>query len=272
VMSVVKPLQDRMLDAADVIFVGSEPMIDASPVLARFKGKCTVLPYPVSSDRLLPSPEYRSEHQPDVGKPIVLFVGRLVYYKGVEYLIRAIKDVDAHLIIAGDGPLRSSLEKLANTLGVTERVSFKGNVTDQELGALYRMASVFVLPSVESAEAFGLVQVEAMLHGVPVVNTWLPTGVPSVSLDGKTGFTVLPRDPSALAVAINRILVDPLLRASFSASAKQRSAEYSPARVLAQLRGVYHHIIESTQEQNATHIDHHSSPVAESAIYASSGS
>lgn len=240
-MSAIKPLETRMLKAADVILVGSEPMIEQSPVLAPFKEKCTVLPYPVSTERLTSRTTNRECGNND--KPIVLFVGRLVYYKGVEYLIRAMKGVDAQLVIAGDGPLRGDLERLANELSIQDRVSFRGGVTDEELGLLYRRASVFVLPSIEAAEAFGLVQVEAMLHGVPVVNTALPTGVPTVSMDGETGFTVPPKDASSLSSAISRILEDRSLRSTFAANALKRAQMYSPVTVLEQLRSIYFRIL-----------------------------
>src|SRR5208283_126499 len=137
----------------------------------------------------------------------------LVYYKGFEYLIQAMKDIDATLIIVGDGPEYTRLEDCAWQAGVRSRVVFAGWVRD--LRPYYHAASVFVLPSIARSEAFGLVQLEAMAAGKPVVNTALMSGVPFVSQDGLTGITVPPCDPEALSAALNRLLGDAALRESY---------------------------------------------------------
>src|SRR6185295_4672597 len=110
--------------------------------------------------------------------PTVLFVGRLVAYKGLDVLLRAMVDVPGSLALVGDGPLRESLQKLAQELGVADRVTFLGRVSDADRLAWFGRADVVVLPSVSRQEAFGMVQVEAMLTGRPVVSTSVPTGVP----------------------------------------------------------------------------------------------
>lgn len=143
---------------------------------------------------------------------IVLFVGRLSYYNGVEYLIEAMQSVNAKLLIDGDGKSREKLENMTVSLGLEERVKFLGKVSNELLKYCYQICDVFVLPSVEPTEAFGLVQLEAMAYGKPVINTLLPTGVPFVSIDGKTGLTVEPRNSKALADAINKLLSDDELR------------------------------------------------------------
>jgi rhamnosyl/mannosyltransferase len=149
-----------------------------------------------------------------------LGVGRLVYYKGFEYLVRAMKEVEGHLVIIGDGPLRGELERLAESLGVSGRVSILTDVNDTR--PYYQSADVFVLPSIARSEAFGIVQLEAMACSVPVVNTSLDSGVTYVSQHGVTGLTVLPEDSTALGKAINRLLDDPVLRSKFGAAGRQR--------------------------------------------------
>ena len=115
-------------------------------------------------------------------------------YKGVEFLLRALTESDVAAVIIGDGPLRGSLEDLATGLGVDSRTFFLGAVDDGALAAWYGACDIFVLPSVTRAEAFGLVQLEAMARGKPVISTRIETGVPWVNLDGYTGLTVPPSD------------------------------------------------------------------------------
>jgi glycosyltransferase involved in cell wall biosynthesis len=156
------------------------------------------------------------------GPRIVLAAGRLVYYKGFEYLVRAMAGVDAHLLIAGDGPLLGELRRVARDAGVAGKVTLLGRVPD--LRPLYHAADVFALPSVARSEAFGIVQLEAMACGVPVVNTALDTGVPFVSPHGVTGLTVPPADSGALAAALARLLGDSALRARMGSEGRARVA------------------------------------------------
>jgi rhamnosyl/mannosyltransferase len=144
------------------------------------------------------------------------------------------------LLVAGDGERRDELERQASVLGVDDRVRFLGYVGDDRLLDCYSVADVFVLPSVEPSEAFGIVQLEAMAHGLPVVNTDLPSGVPWVSQDGRTGLTVPPRDPEALATAVRRLLEDESLRERFGENARRRvETEFSEDRLLSQTLDVY---------------------------------
>lgn len=223
-----RPFLVRFLRRADAIIVATPNHIDSSPVLREHRDRCTVIPYGI---RL---PEAGSADAGAVrairekfGPRMVLAVGRLVYYKGFDYLIRAMKQVsDAHLVIIGDGPLRAELGREAETQGVADRVTFLGRVED--LDPYYEAADLFVLPSVARSEAFGIVQLEAMACGTPVVNTSLDTGVPYVSLDGVSGLTVKPRDVGALSGAINRLLDDGTLRDRLGEGARVRAhSEFS---------------------------------------------
>ena len=150
-------------------------------------------------------------------------------------------NVNARLILVGDGPLRESLLAESRRIGVEDRVLLVGEA--QDLRPYYHAADLFVLPSVTRAEAFGIVQLEAMACGKPIVNTKLNTGVTFVSPDGHTGLSVPPRDASALAGAINRILDDAELRARFGAAARDRvvrefTVELMAKRTLALYEGV----------------------------------
>ena len=134
--------------------------------------------------------------------------------------MRALKKVDAHLLIIGEGPLRGALEDEAERAGVSRRVAFLGHVED--VVPYYHAADVFALSSVARSEAFGIVQLEAMACGKPVVNTALDSGVTFVSVDGVTGLTVPPADADALATALDRLLKDASLRERYGRAARLR--------------------------------------------------
>jgi rhamnosyl/mannosyltransferase len=149
------------------------------------------------------------------GRRLVIFaIGRHVYYKGFEFLVRAMRDVrdDATLVLGGTGPLSEPLKELASSLGLAGRIVFPGRIADDALPAYYHAADVFCLPSVEQSEAFGLVQIEAMACRKPVISCELGNGVSYVNRDGVTGLVVPPADPHALAIALNRLLDDGALR------------------------------------------------------------
>ena len=136
----------------------------------------------------------------------ILFVGRLNYYKGLQYLIEATKEIAANLVIIGEGPLKNSLRNKAKELGIEGKIFFLPFMTQEELVNFYKTCSVFVLPSIFKSEAFGLVLIEAMACGKPVISTDIGTGTSFVNQDGVTGFVVPPKDSQALAQAIKKIL------------------------------------------------------------------
>ena len=217
------PLLDRALKGADAIIATSPQYEDSSPVLAAHRDRCHVLPFGV------PTAELERADTTEVarirarfGPRMVLAVGRLVPYKGFRYLVQAMRDVDGRLVIVGTGPDRDALLREAADAGVSDRVTLVGGVPS--LAPWMHAADVFALPSVQRSEAFGLVQVEAMVCGKPVVNTALDSGVPYVSLHGETGLTVPPRDPAALAAALRTLLDDPALRARLGAAGQARAA------------------------------------------------
>ena len=156
----------------------------------------------------------------------VFFTGRLVYYKGADILLKAFaKAENCELFIAGTGELEKSLKHYAAVNGLDKKVHFLGFLPDEELKQAYADCDIFVLPSVVKSEAFGIVQLEAMVYGKPVINTDLPSGVPYVSVHGETGLTVPPSDPDSLAAAINRLASDRELRETFGRNAAERVAE-----------------------------------------------
>jgi rhamnosyl/mannosyltransferase len=209
---IYRPLQSRFLDRSDMIVATSENMVACDPMLAARPDKVTVIPLGIAdrptelSDKAIAASTRLMEKAGKLRR--FLAVGRSVPYKGFFVLLEALSLVNqGFLCLVGDGPLRDRLKAKAKDLGISDRVMFTGAVTDQELHGYYCASDVFVLSSISSAEAFGLVQIEAMAWGKPVINTNLCTGVPWVSLHNKTGLTVPPGDPKAMADAM-RCLAD----------------------------------------------------------------
>ncbi len=228
-----EPVLRRFLDGARRIIVTSPNMRDECARIAPYAGKTTVIPLGIE-----PASGPVSPRRPDGRK--VLFVGRLVPFKGVDTLVSAMQSVTGTLSVVGEGPEREPLERRASEVGVADRVSFEGYVSENRLDRLYREADVFVLPSVGANESFGIVQLEAMNHGLPVVNTALPTGVPYVSVDGETGRTVEPGDPDALADAVGALLDDPARYETYSGNAQRRVAErFTRERMLRETAALY---------------------------------
>jgi len=214
-----EPFLNRVLERAARIVVSAPPLRDV-PALAGHRDKVTVLPFGLDPTGY----PVLAEHEARPGQtPTVLFVGRLVAYKGLDVLLRAMVDVPGSLALVGDGPLRESLQKLAQELGVADRVTFLGRVSDADRLAWFGRADVVVLPSVSRQEAFGMVQVEAMLTGRPVVSTSVPTGVPWVNQHDESGLVVPPGDSAALASALRRVCGDSALRARLGRGGRARA-------------------------------------------------
>ena len=224
-MLLYKPFMMRMLKRADCIITATEGHINGSDWLPQFRDKCRVIPYGITPEEYLSvrRKPVLSElcNYPDSVK--VFFTGRLVYYKGVDILLKAFGQVKGcELFIAGTGELEHSLKQYAEAHRIDNRVHFLGFLPDETLRQAYADCDIFVLPSVVKSEAFGIVQLEAMVYGKPVINTALPSGAPWVSLDGQTGITVPPSDAEALAEAINTLAGDPQLREKLGNNAAER--------------------------------------------------
>ncbi|MBL4845289.1 MAG: glycosyltransferase [Planctomycetes bacterium] len=158
--------------------------------------------------------------------PLWLMVGRLVYYKGHEVALDALKGLPGTLIVIGTGPLAGSLWESAQRLGLIKRVVFLGEVEASVLEGAYQAATAFWFPSLARSEGFGLVQVEAMASGTPVINTTIPgSGVHWVSPHEETGLTVPAVDPAAFRAAAQRLLDEPELGPSLGAAGRVRAAE-----------------------------------------------
>lgn len=243
-MSMYRPFLHKFLKRTDRILVTSPRLVKHSSELKPYQAKCTVVPLSINVKQ---HQSVSSRGRFETTEPLILFVGRLSYYKGVEYLIRSMHNIDANLLIIGEGEKSDELHSLSKELDLDKKVSFEGHVSEEELGHAYEAADVFVLPSTEPSEAFGIVQLEAMAHGLPIVNTSLPTGVPWVSQDGKTGITVTPKDSAALANAISTLLTNDDLRRTYGHNARKRvEKRFSSHRMISDVSDVYQSITDSS--------------------------
>jgi glycosyltransferase involved in cell wall biosynthesis len=241
-----KPLERLLLNRCAAIIATSPAYVASSPVLTEHADRCHLIPFGIYAeqfdDALVDQSAVR-ELRRRFGSRVVLSVGRLVHYKGIKFLIRAMAKVDAKLVIIGDGPLRADLEREAASAGLPDRVVFLGDV-DGNLNNYFHASDVFALPSCERSEAFGIVQLEAMACGIPVVNTSIDTGVPYVSPDGVTGLTVASRSPDEMAAALNRLLDDQQLREKMGRAARARVFnEFGIVEMAAQTLNLYRSVL-----------------------------
>jgi glycosyltransferase involved in cell wall biosynthesis len=222
-----RPLEKALLHRADCIVATSQVYADSSSSLQPFENKIEVVPIGVAdpvrgvvATALPPELEKRID-----GRRVVLSVGRLVPYKGFDVLLQAAPALpaDAVVVIVGSGPLQEELCHAAEAAPIKDCVIMAGRLTDAELQALFARAAIYCLPSTYRAEAFGVVLLEAMAHGLPVVATEIAgSGVPWVNQHGVSGLNVPVIDAQQLAAACNEILSSDALRQKFAAGARQR--------------------------------------------------
>jgi D-inositol-3-phosphate glycosyltransferase len=172
------------------------------------------------------------------GTPLLLWVGRLQPWKGVDIALRALQEIPrAHLMIVGDGETRADLERLAQELGLAERVRFLGALPRERLPSIYAAADLLLATSFAS-ETFGIGLVEAQACGLPVVASRFG-GFPEVIDEGHTGLLVPPRDPTALAAAVRTLLNDPERRRAMADAAPGWAAQFSWSAVADRVEAAY---------------------------------
>ena len=219
-----RPLQSWLLRRAECI-VGTTPVyLQASKSLARVQNKCRCIPIGIEPVKCISQKNnaFRTQYP---NKKIIFALGRLVPYKGFDCLVRAAAclNEDYMVLIGGSGPLRESLEQQIWRMGLKERVNLLGYVSDASLPALYNACDVFVMSSQMKTEAFGIVQIEAMSCGKPVVATTIPeSGVSWVNEHGISGLNVAPQDAEAMAAAILQICADEESYRHYAAGARAR--------------------------------------------------
>lgn len=229
----VDPFVRQVMRRAGAIIVASKRYLESSEELVGFHDKCQVFPYGIDIEAFSAEslPEVRAIHA-KYGPQLIVAVGRLVPYKGFEVLLQAMRHIDATLLLIGSGPLQKELRTTIEKLGIAGKAHLLGHVGNTV--PYYKAAQMLVLSSVTRAESFGMVQVEAMAAGIPVVNTAVESGVPEVSLDGVTGITVPPNDSKALADAVRVLLDSTATRAKYGHAALKRAQEEFTAQRMAE--------------------------------------
>ncbi len=249
----VTPALIRTLRRANRIIVADQSTIDGSELLRSFAHKCSIIPYGTDIDywSVCSKDEHFAAQQLRQKYPrLILSIGRFVPYKGFSSLLQALKNIDGQLVLVGEGPLDRKLRDLARDLSLSDRVVFAGRLDASEMKAYMHAARVLAFPSITTAEAFGIVQIEAMAAGLPVVNTCLASAVPRIARHEREGLTVPPNNTDALAEAIRRILDDSSLALRLGAAGQVRArAEYSQDVYAARIRRLYHEVLEQSALQ-----------------------
>lgn len=241
-----RPWEQALLRRARAIVATSAPYLEASAALAPWRDKTHVVPLGIA-----PSPAIASGHDdahglwPASGLRL-LAVGRLSYYKGFDVLLHALAAAPAaQLLLIGTGECEAALRRLAGELRVEERVRFAGHADDALLTRAYAHADAFCLPSIDRAEAFGLVLLEAMRAGLPVIASNIRgSGVGHVVRHGETGLLVPPRDATAMAAAIAELAASAELRRRYGVAGRQRwQDEFTLAASAQRIAALYRRVL-----------------------------
>ncbi len=247
-----RPMQQRIIDRADRIVVATPGHYANSVQLHQpgVEAKLRVVPYGFDFECLGPAhADPATTARLDAfaaGRPLLVTVGRHVYYKGYDHLISALGRLRSGAVLAmlGTGPLSEVLQRQAQQLGLAHRVLFMGEVEHAALVAAYHRCDVFTLPSVEPSEAFGLASAEAMACGKPTVVCELNNGVNQLNRSGDTSLAVPPRDAAALADALDTLALDDALRARMGDSARRWvHARFSLAAMRDGMIGAYRGLV-----------------------------
>lgn len=229
-LKLYEPLQTWLLNRSDAILATSTRYAESSPWLRTRMNKVHIAPSCVEDPLLVTTTEQRMATASRVcqswpNKRIVFALGRMTYYKGFDVLIEAARLLpdDVVILVGGGGELLEPLRQQVRNTGLSHKVHLLGRVSDEDLTGYFEAAQLFCLPSLVRSEAFGLVMVEAMGYGKPVVATDIEgSGVPWVNLDGESGLNAKPGDAASLADCILRLLDDPALTSRLGAGGRRR--------------------------------------------------
>lgn len=244
----IKFLLNKILSDANIIISPSKYFLGNSRFLNKYKDKIVIIPNGVNiSDFSVPYAKEECKRIVRLEGNIILFVGRLDQRKGPEVLIKAFVKVVKHipnakLVFVGAGPLKAKLDNLSKSLSVNNRVKFAGFIKDYEKPLYYKSADIFVLPSIMNSEIFGIVNLEAMASGTPIIASNIG-GIPDVVEDGKEGLLFPPNDPKALAKAIIRLLTDQELRDKISEQASKKVKNFSWEKIAEKTEKIYKQVL-----------------------------
>jgi rhamnosyl/mannosyltransferase len=239
------PFLRQLLRKIRVIICSNPNYIQGSNLLKKYIDKIEIIPYGIDVVRFENVDEIEvARIKKRYGNAIVLFVGRLCYYKGLTYLVESSKEVNAKFLLIGNGPYRSEIEDRIKRDNLEAKIVLLGEVSEDELPYYYHAADVLVLPSTHRSEAFGIVLLEGMACGLPLITTELGTGTSFVNIHNHTGLVVPPCDSKALKEALNRILNNKELNLKFAQNAKERvKNEFSKEKMVESFKNLYYRIL-----------------------------
>lgn len=244
------PLLSWLFEKSDYVISSSKSYALSSIYLKPFLKKVKIIPIGINPslykvDELV-SQQIKLKYK---DKKIILTVGRLVKWKGFKYAIESMKDVDdAVLLIIGDGPERKNLENLIGYLNLNKKVFLLGKLEKEKIASFLNVCDLFIFPSVGRQESFGIVQIEAMYFGKPIVSTNIKgCDVSWVNQNNITGIIVPPKDSKALAEAINKVIKNPEFKKRFGKNAKQRFEKEFDMKIIAdKILKLYKEILENS--------------------------
>ena len=215
-----QPFIRKLFDKVDVIVPTSQNLITSTPILQRFENKIRVINLWLDQDRFKYLPDVDEEFKVQIGSynEFSLFVGALRWYKGLDVLLDAAKQVKGNILIVGKGPEGKHLEERIRKEKIAN-VFLLGFQSDERVAYLFKQCRFFVLPSQTRGECFGQVLLEASYYKKAMISTELGTGTSFVNKDGLTGYVVQPSDAIELASRMNELFEDEELCSSFGENA-----------------------------------------------------
>lgn len=229
-----QPLMRQFLKRIDSIATTSNNLLQTSPVLKQFTNKSHVIPIGLE---MLSAPENKIEllhqWQQKFPQPFFLFIGVLRYYKGLDFLLEAMRDTDINLVVAGFGPEATHLKELAEKYQL-KNVTFIGKVNEADKWVLLELCHAVVAPSHLRTEAFCISLLEGLMHGKPLISTELGTGTSFVNTHDLTGIVVPPCDPLALKQACLKLLNDATYYQKLQKSTLKHYEDFFTAQHMAQ--------------------------------------
>jgi glycosyltransferase involved in cell wall biosynthesis len=243
---------NKVLDSAEVIIATTKSYAEESPFLKNYLDKIVVIPNGINIEEVTTTLT-KEESRINLGLPlktkIILFFGSLVPYKGPDILLKAFKIIkkefpEVKLIFAGRGQMLLELQDMTKKFDLKNDVIFLGFVEEEEKALYYKSADIFCLPSTNMAESFGIVNLEAMVSGIPIVGSNLG-GIPDIIKEGENGLLAKPCDHQSLANALLRLIKDDDLRQRMGNNGMKMVADYSWDKIAKETENLYKDILDN---------------------------
>jgi len=228
------PIMRLFLNRAQAIIASSANYLQSSPVLNQYRQKTSIIPFGLDRAQYPPAPDMLIRHwRHRVGEGFFLFVGVLRYYKGLHFLLEAVRDTPIRVVIAGAGTEETELLRLKAEKKLTN-VTFVGRITEPDKAALYHLCRASVVPSHLRTEAFCISLLESLIYGKPAISTELNTGTSFVNQHRVSGLVVPPADPVALRQAMQLLLTDENVYQPLKQGAQSHYQQYFTADLMRQ--------------------------------------